>query len=357
MGVFQYAADGKKWWAVDLRYKRADGSYGRLKQKRIPTKEQALALEAKARKESFEGRFFDVRKAPKLTVLEAWELYKPAGAGNDSAQTDEGRAAHILRHLGQRSAVSLTVEDVEKYRAARRRELTVRKTPPTPATLDRELELLKRMLNYAVSAKKLESNPIKDAKFLRVPNVRRVIVGEEAFQRLYTAAEPELKPIVLVAFDTGMREREVLDLREEQVDRKGGRILLAPQDTKAEEPRVVVMTSRVKATIEAIPQGLPATALFRNPATSQPYSDISKVWARAMEAAGLQGTWFHDLRRSFVTKARKAGVPESVVMKMSGHRTRAVFDRYNVVEEEDLRAAVARIEQGAGVGPVLPPAN
>ncbi len=61
-------------------------------------------------------------------------------------------------------------------------------------------------------------------------------------------------------------------------------------------------------------------------------------------AAGLSGIWFHDLRRSFVTHARRRGVPESVVMKLSGHRTRNVFDRYNIVDETDLKAAVERID-------------
>ena len=60
----------------------------------------------------------------------------------------------------------------------------------------------------------------------------------------------------------------------------------------------------------------------------------------------MVGLWFHDTRRSFVTKARRRGVPESVVMRMSGHKTRAVFDRYNVIEAEDLKEAVRKIEDG-----------
>ena len=130
------------------------------------------------------------------------------------------------------------------------------------------------------------------------------------------------------------------------VNLKLGVIELSAEDTKTEEPRTVFLTSRVREALEAQPRHIKSDWVFINPDTEEAWKDIRKVFRRACKAVKLTGVWFHDLRRSFVTNARRRGVPESVVMRMSGHRTRAVFDRYNIVEEDDLRDAVKRIEAG-----------
>lgn len=80
--------------------------------------------------------------------------------------------------------------------------------------------------------------------------------------------------------------------------------------------------------------------VFVNPATGRRWQDLQTAMERARKAAGLEGVWVHDLRRSFVTQARRSGLPESVVARFSGNRTPAVFRRYNIVEEQDLKAAV-----------------
>lgn len=131
------------------------------------------------------------------------------------------------------------------------------------------------------------------------PNVRRMVIDEPEFRRLLAASDSWLKPILLVAFDTGMREREILDLRWEQVKLKDGAIDLAPQDTKAEEPRRVVLTARVLEALRGLPRGLPGTSVFPNPVTEKPWQDIRKAFHRARDGAGITGLWFHDLRRSF----------------------------------------------------------
>ena len=88
----------------------------------------------------------------------------------------------------------------------------------------------------------------------RKPNVRRSVLDDAAFEKLLAAAESQLKPIILVAYDTGMRLREVLGLRWSQVNLKLGVIKLSAEDTKTEEPRTVFLTSRVRDALEAQPR-------------------------------------------------------------------------------------------------------
>jgi integrase len=345
MGVRKYSSRGKTYYRVDSWLTRPDGTLFRFRQGKIPSKEMAEALLAKAKAQSFEGRFFDKRKERKHTVAALLDTYLPISRRDKRSWRDDvSRAAHLKRHLGDRVAQRLTQRDVDEYRTLRLAETTQRDGAPSPATLDRELALLKHAFSYAVQCGELDRNPVATVALLNVPNTRDVIVDDATFDRILAAAAPELRPAFRLAYDTGMRKDEVRLLTWKQVDLASGVIRLSHDDTKTATARQVCLTEVATVALKEVPRHLASPHVFVSPRTARPWSDLLGPFQRACEAAGVAGVWFHDLRRSFVTNARRRGVAESVVMKMSGHRTRAVFDRYNVVDAADVRAAVALIE-------------
>jgi integrase len=346
-GVTSYRTKkGDLMWKADFYLRQPDGVEKRVIKRGIPTQEMAKLLVSKASIDAFEGRWFDRPKARTLTVRAAWEAFEPVcKRDNRSWKTTEARARRVVEHLGNRRAETLTLRDVDAFRERRARDKGRKKDRPAVATVNREVSVLRQILTYAVKCGDLDRNPLSGVAMLDEDNIRDVVVSEAEFKTLVDAAEAPLKPILVTAYDTGMRKREVLDLRWNQVDLKDGTIRLAASDTKTKQPRIIVLTSRVKAALQALPRST-SGYVFVNPEKNKPWNHIQKVFDRAKAEAKLEKIWFHDLRRSFVTNARRRGIPESVVMKMSGHRTREVFTRYNIIEEEDIRVAAVRFEQG-----------
>ena len=73
-----------------------------------------------------------------------------------------------------------------------------------------------------------------------------------------------------------------------------------------------------------------------------PIAEFRKAWASACKRAGLSGVHFHDLRRTGIRNMVRAGVDPAVAKRISGHRTDRTFTRYNILDEGDLRDAVAK---------------
>lgn len=149
-----------------------------------------------------------------------------------------------------------------------------------------------------------------------------------------------------------MAEAEILDLTWDRVDIRTGTVRLEPGTTKNREGRTVylsgellVMMERQRTLRDREWPGCPW--VFHN--GGKPIRDFRHAWEWACKRAGLVGQdgkpirLPHDLRRTAIRNMVRAGVPERVAMMISGHKTRSVFDRYDIVSEQDLSEAAARI--------------
>jgi len=134
-----------------------------------------------------------------------------------------------------------------------------------------------------------------------------------------------------------------------QVDRDEGIVRLETGETKNDEGRTVYLDEELKEVFnrqwESRKKGkklLPYVFLSRD--GTDKVKRFDKAWKSACKDAGIGDRLFHDFRRTSIRNMVRAGVPERVAMMVSGHKTRAVFERYNIVNDTDLKLAAQRQE-------------
>jgi len=209
------------------------------------------------------------------------------------------------------------------------------------------------MLRLAFENGKLQRPVI--VKKLREADPRAGFVTREQFATVRKQLPEELQVATAVAFTFGWRKREVFDLKKPQYDAKSGTLRLDPGKTKNREGRLIRLTPDLHAMLEA--QAERVRALEKK--LERVIVDPRKAWAAACDAAGHPSLLMHDLRRSAVRNMEQAAVPRSVAMKLTGHKTEAVYRRYAIVSDADLAKAAERIAnadqaESAGHGALAP---
>ena len=208
-------------------------------------------------------------------------------------------------------------------------------------TINRSLALMRRMFNLAVEDGKLRDVP--HFPMLKEAPPRKGFLEHCDYQKLRQELPEHLRPVLAMGYYTGMRLGEILNLRWSNVALQNAEIRLDPGATKNDEPRTIPLTGELLEMLGIERQrSLDGEFVFTR--AGQQIGSFYKAWKSATKRAGLPGLLFHDLRRTGVRNLVRAGVPERVAMAISGHKTRAIFERYNIVSGRDLRDAAAKLE-------------
>jgi integrase len=183
-------------------------------------------------------------------------------------------------------------------------------------------------------------------------NERDRILSDEEWSKLYQAAKPHLRPVLLTAYQLGQRFSEIVGLTWDRVDIKRGFITLRSLDTKTKTARQVPMTPDVKVTLQRLAKVRTLTtatteAVSRHVFTyeGKPLQRVSRSFKTALKDAGITDFRFHDLRHCASTNLRRAGVDTATAMKIVGHKSEKMWKRYNAIEERDLTQAAQKVHK------------
>ncbi len=251
------------------------------------------------------------------------------------------RYVELLKEdLGNIKISGLTTTRLNRYRQTRRDE------GAEDSTVNRELSALRRMMKLGSQHEPPLVNRIPRFPMVNEDNrVRQGFFELDEFEALRGALPDHMKIVISIGFCTGMRLSKILALRWDQIDWDEGMLRLDPGSRIKGVGKVPIIPElhevldRWKTvTLLAYP-GCKYVCHYNGKKITRIYTS----WRSACKRVGLEGKLFHDLRRSALRYLVRAGVPQSVAMMISGHKTAGVFKRYDIVDEKDLKQAASQL--------------
>jgi integrase len=273
------------------------------------------------------------------------------------------------KFFGRYRAIEITTDKLRAFITARR------KAGASNGTINRSLSALRRMFHLAIQDGKLRDIPF--FPMLREAKPREGYLEPEQFERLRRELPEYLRPVLSMGYYTGMRRGEILSLRWDRVNLPERKVVLDANLTKNGQRRTIPLIKELPEMLQILREQNPTAAhVFTH--GGRPIAGFRKTWISACIRAKL-GRWvwacaaleceeisevkvakcakcggetdkqyagliFHDLRRTGVRNLVRAGVPEQVAMRISGHKTRSVFDRYDICSEKDMIDAGRKLE-------------
>ncbi|MFN7971342.1 MAG: tyrosine-type recombinase/integrase [Acidobacteriota bacterium] len=238
---------------------------------------------------------------------------------------------HVRNVFGRHRAVDITTDKLSAYIKHRRKE------GASPSTIRSEFAALRRAMNLAVRAGRLQHRPVFPT--IEVKNTRTGFFEEAEFQAVMNCLPDYLKPLVEFLYLTGWRRGEVTSLPWRQVDLGAGIVRLEPHTTKNDEGRIFPTAALPPLARLLAEQRRRTDAVERERGVIVPWvfhrngrriHAFRKAWKLACASGGVENRLVHDFRRTAVRNLERAGVPRSVAMKLTGHKTEAVAVRHRL---------------------------
>jgi integrase len=298
------------------------------------TRAEAERAENNLKQQVFEGRFGKVESGTMKLDEFIDQIYMPwARTNKKSWLNDHYNSVTLKKYFRGKELREIRPLDIEKFKSKRLATETKHETIRAPASVNREYEMLSRIFNLAIDIGKADTNPCLRVKKFKLDNERyRYLTPSEEGEliRWLIDERKHLHSMVIVALGLGLRKREQLKLRRDQVD--FSRNVVTASRTKGKKNREVpmdVLDGRVRDVLLTLCDGKRADEfVFLNPKTKLPYTDIKRSFATACRKAEVRDLEWHDLRATFCTRLALAGYDAFTIKALMGHREMKTTERY-----------------------------
>ncbi len=310
----------------------------RIREKIGASKKLAENVMSKRRVEIAEGKFLDIVKKENIKFEDFAQEYLNIHSKQHkkSWKTDLYLIQGLVRYFKGKYLYTITPRDIDHFKMERSKDTVGGKTIST-STVNRQLDVLRGMLNKAVDWGKLESSPMKFVQPLRVSPGRLRFLEKEEIVKLLSNCTKNLKPIVIVALNTGMRRGEIFGLKWHDIDFKRNIITLL--DTKNGEKRELPMNEHVKTALIGVRKHPTCAYIFCNE-KGVPVHDIRKSFSTALLKSGIFNFRFHDLRHTFASHLVMSGIDLNTVRELMGHKDITMTVRYSHLAQSHKQRAV-----------------
>jgi len=313
---------------------------GRRMRERVGSSRQLAEIVLKKRIVAVaEGRFLDIKKQERIR----FEVFADEYIEIHCKQNNRSWQRSILpnmrvlkRFFAGKYLYEITPLIVEKFKIERRKEVEA-------GTVNRALALLKTMFNKATLWGKFNGiNPVKGIEFFEENNARLRFLEKEEIPGFIANCSETLRPIVIVALNTGMRKSEILNLKWHDLDFKRNLIYL--YRTKNGEKREIPMNEAVVATLIKVRKHPDSPYVFPNE-SGKPFSNLRKSFFTACKKSGITNFRFHDLRHSFCSHLAMSGVDLNTIRELVGHKSLEMTLRYSHLSPDHKKRAVDVLSQ------------
>ena len=301
------------------------------------SKTLAKSVLAKRRVEIAEDRFEFPKRRQAPTLAEFCETYMEHARQNKrSWRRDEGVMSKVRAFFPGKRIDKVTPWDIERFKSKSANHVS-------KASVNRELAIIKRMLKLAVDWEVIESNPAAKVKLFKEEERPFRVLTDDEVHRLIHVAPDHLRPILVVALNTGMRRGELLGLRWDNVSFQEN--VITVEQSKSGRIRHIPMNRAVRGELHRL-KGTEPGHVFKW--QGEPLRRVTRSFSTALARAGIKKCRFHDLRHTFATNLVQNGVDLVTVMQLLGHADISTTMRYSHPSPETKRKAVESLLDKSG---------